>query len=81
MRIFYTGLLKFLKALMKRRKKCILMLGYEGLLLGVRHREKEKENNLNLGFNQRNLERRTHCATVSGSMDGLDKIVVNSQFI
>ena len=81
MRIFYTGVLKFLKALMRRRRKCILMLGYEGLLLGVRHCGKEKENNLKLGFNQRNLERRTHCATVSGSMDGLDKIVVNSQFI
>ena len=64
MRIFYTGLLKFLKALMRRRRKCILMLGYEGLLLVVRG--KEKENNLNLGFNQYNLERRTHCATVSG---------------
>lgn len=66
MRIFYTGLLKFLKALMRRRRKCILMLGYEGLLLVVRHCGKEKENNLNLGFNQYNLERRTHCATVSG---------------
>lgn len=65
MRIFYTGLLKFLKALMRRLRKCILMLGYEGLLL-VRHCGKEKENNLNLGFNQCNLERRTHCATVSG---------------
>ena len=50
MRIFYTGLLKFLKALMRRRRKCILMLGYEGLLLVVRHCGKEKENNLNLGF-------------------------------
>ena len=66
MRIFYTGVLKFLKALMRRRRKCILMLGYEGLLLGVRHCGKEKENNLNLGFNQCDLERRTHCATVSG---------------
>ena len=26
------------------------MLGYEGLLLGVGHCGKEKENNLNLGF-------------------------------
>ena len=66
MRVFYTGLLKFPKALIRRRRKCILMLEYEGLLLGVRHCGKEKENNLNLGFNQCNLERRTHCATVSG---------------
>ena len=50
MRISYTGLLKFPKALIRRRRKCILMLGYEGLLLGVRHCGKEKENNLNLGF-------------------------------
>ena len=50
MRIFYTGLLKFLKALMRRQRKCMLMLGYEGLLLGIRHCGKEKENNLNLGF-------------------------------
>ena len=28
----------------------MLMLGYEGLLLGIRHCGKQKENNLNLGF-------------------------------
>ena len=81
MRISYTGLLKFPKALIRRRRKCILMLGYEGLLLGVRHVERKRKITSTWVLINAISKGVRIVQPFQATMDGLDKIVVNSQFI